>query len=29
MAEKALEFAAGGREIYQGNLPEDSNREHH
>ncbi|MDQ3321635.1 MAG: phosphomethylpyrimidine synthase ThiC [Acidobacteriota bacterium] len=29
MAEKSKEFAAGGREIYHGNLPEDSNLEHH
>lgn len=28
MKEKALEFAAGGREIYHGNLP-DGSHDHH
>jgi phosphomethylpyrimidine synthase len=28
MAEKSVEFAQKGREIYHGNLPEGSNHEH-
>ena len=29
MAEKSREFAAGGGAIYQGNLPENIDSEHH